>query len=48
MPDCTPTADGVGCYFAWAKKGQEMQLYGFSSGTPVVFGLGIYATLPGK
>src|SRR3569623_277419 len=34
MPDCTPTADGVGCYFAWAKQGQEMQLYGFSSGAP--------------
>ena len=48
MPDCTPTTDGVGCYFAWAKKGQEMQLYGFSSGAPAVFGLGIYATLPGK
>lgn len=45
--DCTPGADTVNCYFSWKKNdGDAVKLYGFSSGDPAVFGLGVYATIP--
>ena len=43
--DCSPGNDGVSCYYDWHKGRQNLRLYGFSSGDPAVFGLGVYATI---
>jgi hypothetical protein len=44
--DCSNGPDGVICHHIWQKGGHDTQLYGFSSGDPAVFGLGLYASIP--
>ena len=46
-PDCA-AAEGGSCFYAWQRAADEAHLYGFSSGDPVVYGLGLYASVTGK
>jgi hypothetical protein len=47
--NCTSdkTSD-VDCTVNWQNGGQEARLYGFSSGTPTVYGLGVFFSVPKK
>jgi len=47
-PDCTLDSGEVSCYSLWLKNGHEGRLYSFASGDPVVYGLGVYFSIPGK
>lgn len=46
--DCRLSSGAVDCSAGWSKSGHEARLYGFSSGSPPIYGLGVYFPIPAK